>query len=495
MASEILMPRLGWTMEEGTFGQWLKQDGDNVKTGDLLFTVESDKATQEVEAFDQGILRIPPDGPQPGAIIAVGALMAYIVQPGEATPFETAKPATPAAAPAPAQTTQPTPTPQAVAVQTNGASATAHTQSSNSKINISPRARRIAGELGVDWTKLTGSGATGRIIERDIRAAAEKAAAQAATPAPAQEPAQEIKVRATPVATRLAQQAGIDLAELAAQHPGKRIEREDVEAAIAARAPVAPASVTSAPAVPPTTSPPATPSLATPSTGERIPISRIRRIIAQRMAESSQSTAPVTLTTEVDATEFVAFREQLKATFTPRGLPVPSYNDLLIKLTAVALQEHRLLNATWTDNEIVIPAEIHIGLAVDVEEGLLVPVVRDVQAKSVRQIAAETKALVEKAKTRKLSAEELQGGTFTITNLGMYGIDAFTPIINLPQCAILGVGRIAKKPAVYQDQIVPRQMLTLSLTHDHRVVDGAPAARFLNTVREYIETPTLWLVG
>lgn len=494
MASEILMPRLGWTMEEGTFGQWLKQDGDSVKTGDLLFTVESDKATQEVEAFDQGILRIAPDGPQPGAILPVGALMAYIVQPGEAAPFETAKAATPAAAPAPA--TESIATPQAVAVQTNGARAEAPVQSPSAKINISPRARRVAGELGVDWAQLTGSGATGRIIERDIRAAAEKAASQAAAtqaappePAP-QEPAPETKVRATPVAARLAQQAGIDLAELAAQQPGKRIEREDVETAIAARATDAPQPVTPEPAAPP-----ATPPAATPSTGERIPISRIRRIIAQRMAESSQTTAPVTLTTEVDATEFVALREQLKATFTPRGLPVPGYNDLLIKLTAVALQEHRLLNATWTDSEIVIPAEIHIGLAVDVEEGLLVPVVRDVQAKGIRQIAADTKALIEKAKTRKLSAEELQGGTFTISNLGMYGIDAFTPIINLPQCAILGVGRIVKKPAVYQDQVVPRQMMALSLTHDHRVVDGAPAARFLNTLREYIETPTLWLVG
>ncbi|MFN8492421.1 MAG: 2-oxo acid dehydrogenase subunit E2 [Caldilineaceae bacterium] len=493
MASEILMPRLGWTMEEGTFGQWLKQDGASVKTGDLLFTVESDKATQEVEAFDHGILRIPPDGPQPGEILPVGALMAFIVQPGETAPFEAAKPVTPAATPAPA--TESIPTPQAVAVQTNGASAESKIQSPKSKINISPRARRVAGELGVDWTQLPGSGATGRIIERDIRAAAEKAAAeaaaaQAAPPEPApQEPAQETKVRATPVAARLAQQAGIDLVELAAQQPGKRIEREDVEAVIAARATGAPQPVTPEPATPPATPPSA------PVTGERVPVSRIRRIIAQRMAESSQTTAPVTLTTEVDATEFVALREQLKATFTPRGLPVPSYNDLLIKLTAVALQEHRLLNATWTDNEIVIPAEIHIGLAVDVEEGLLVPVVRDVQAKNVRQIAVETKALIEKAKTRKLSAEELQGGTFTITNLGMYGIDAFTPIINLPQCAILGVGRIVKKPAVYQDQIVPRQMMALSLTHDHRVVDGAPAARFLNTVREYIETPTLWLVG
>ncbi len=483
MASEILMPRLGWTMEEGIFGQWLKQDGEPVKSGDLLFTVESDKATQEVEAFDQGILRIPPDGPQPGDVIAVGGLMAYVVQQGEAAPFEAQQQSVPAAAPVVAEAVAASITPAALtsAAATNGQTP----RTGRALPAISPRARRIAAELRVDWHQLTGSGATGRIIERDIRAAA---AQSAATPEPAvQEAGQDGKVRATPVAMRLAQQAGIDLAELAAQKPGKRIEREDVEAAITARTmpvqPVAPA--TPAPAL--------VQAEATP--GTTLPISRMRRIIAQRMVESSQTTAPVTLTTEVDATEFVALREQLKATFVPRNLPVPSYNDLLIKLTAVALREHPALNATWNDNEIVTPAEIHIGLAVDVEEGLLVPIVRDVQNKGIRQIAAETRALIEKAKAKRLGSDELQGGTFTISNLGMYGIDAFTPIINLPQCAILGVGRIVKKPAVYNDQIVPRQMLTLSLTHDHRMVDGAPAARFLNTLREYIETPTLWLVG
>lgn len=479
MASEILMPRLGWTMEEGTFGQWLKQDGETVKAGDLLFTVESDKATQEVEAFDQGILRIPPDGPQPGAIIVVGGLLAYIVQPGEAAPFEQAQQPAQVAVAATAASHAASP---ALPTSGNGQS---KIQNPKSAIHISPRARRIAAELSVEWGNLTGSGATGRIIERDIRAAAAQIAAK---PEPTvEEPAQETKIRATPVATRLAQQAGIELAELAAQKPGKRIEREDVEAAIAARGREAQPAVVPAPAL--------TQLDEAGKAGETIPISRIRRIIAQRMAESSQTTAPVTLTTEVDATEFVALREQLKAAFTPRGLPVPSYNDLLIKLTAVALQEHRLLNATWHENEIVIPAEVHIGLAVDSEEGLLVPVVRNVHDKSVRQIANETKSLIEKAKAHRLSPDELQGGTFTITNLGMYGIDAFTPIINLPQCAILGVGRIVKKPAVYNDQIVPRQLMALSLTHDHRVVDGAPAARFLNTIREYIETPTLWLVG
>ncbi len=212
------------------------------------------------------------------------------------------------------------------------------------------------------------------------------------------------------------------------------------------------------------------------------------------MTESLHTAAPVTLTTEADATELVALREQLKASFAPRNLIVPSYNDLLIKLTAVALQEHPMLNASWRGDEIFIPAHVNMGLAVDAEDGLLVPVVRAVESKSVRQIATELRALVERVQARKITPAEMQDATFTITNLGAYGIDAFTPIISPPQCAILGVGRIVKKPAVFQDVVVPRHRVALSLTFDHRIVDGGPAARFLNTVRTYIEEPALWLV-
>jgi pyruvate dehydrogenase E2 component (dihydrolipoamide acetyltransferase) len=278
----------------------------------------------------------------------------------------------------------------------------------------------------------------------------------------------------------MAEAAGLDLTALAAQRPGQRIQRQDVEAALAAR-----------------DAQPTTPSVTTPpdGEGESIPITRVRHLIAQRMTESLQSSAPVTLTTEADATQLVALREQLKASFGPRNLPVPAYNDLLMKLTAVALQEHRLLNATWRGNEIFIPAHVNIGLAVDTEEGLLVPVVHQVESKSVREIASEARALIERVQQHKITPAEMQGATFTISNLGAYGIDAFTPIINPPQCAILGVGRIMKKAVVVDDAIVARQRVALSLTFDHRIVDGGPAARFLNTVRQYIEETALWLVG
>ena len=465
MSTEIRMPRLGWTMEEGAFGEWLKADGDTIKPGDLLFTVEGDKATQDIEAMDGGILRIDPNGPHGGDMVTVGALLAYLTKPGEAVAF--------------AQSSS-----QSVSQSDSGQSSVTNgaqrphgehqsliTSSSTTAPTISPRARRVAKELGVDWSQLTGSGRTGRIVERDIRAAAAAAASAAAqlpsTPA----------IRATPVAARMAQEAGIDLETLAAQKPGQRIGREDVEAAIAAQQPAV-----AMPAQPPA------------ADAERIPVTRVRQLISGRMAESAHTTAPVTLTTEADATALVALRTQLKATLGPRGLPVPTYNDLLIKLTGVALAEHKLLRAVWQGEELVIAQGIHIGLAVDTEGGLLVPVVRDVQDKSIRQIATATQALIDQAQRRQLSPDALQGGSFTITNLGMYNIDAFTPLINLPQCAILGVGRIVEKPAVYQGQIVPRHQVVLSLTFDHRVVDGAPAARFLDLVRSYVAEPLLWLV-
>ena len=206
-------------------------------------------------------------------------------------------------------------------------------------------------------------------------------------------------------------------------------------------------------------------------------------------------TAPVTLTTEADATELVALRQQLKASYARRGLAIPSYNDIYIKLTAAALQDHPGLNSSWSEEGLILHNDINIGFAVETEKGLLAPVLRDVTAKSLREVAAETTRLIEGAHQERLGLESMQGGTFTITNLGMYGIDAFTPIINLPQAAILGIGRIVCKPAVHEGEVVPRQMVALSLTFDHRVVDGAPAARFLNTVREYVSEPILWLTA
>ena len=459
MAYEVTMPRLGWTMEEGVFGQWLKQDGDEVKAGDLLFTVEGDKATQEVEVFEAGILHLPSTAPSSGDVIPVGSLLAYIVQAGESPPEEDSQSSQMGVQGRQGSMASPIGTAEP-AVQGNPATKTVATDGRGAP-NISPRARRVAGELGVDWIRLSGSGRTGRIVERDVRAAAETMV-------------EPVGVDISPVARRMAAEAGISLEELAATRPGGRIQREDVEAAIVARRHPVPADETAA---------------------RVLPHTRIRQITAQRMAESAHTTAPVTLTTEADATELAALREQLKSSYARRGLAVPSYNDIYIKLAAAALQEHPTLNSSWDDEGLILHGEIHIGFAVETERGLLAPVLRDVPAKSLRVIAAESAGLIKGAQQERLSHEAMQGGTFTITNLGMYGIDAFTPIINLPQAAILGIGRIVCKPAVHDGEVVPRQMVALSLTFDHRVVDGAPAARFLNTIREFVSEPILWLTA
>ena len=452
MPVEVVMPKLGWATEAARLVEWVIGDGDLVEAGDVLFIAEGDKAAQEVEALDSGTLCIAPEGHNFEEQIPVGTVLAYLVQAGETFSLDSVS--------APVLSSASPPEPQAPASAPSPSLGQAGPARRRGKPAISPRAARVASELGVDWTVLQGSGRTGRIVERDVR--------QAAAEAPGAEP-----IKVTPVARRLAEAEQIDLAELAATRQGQRIVREDVEELIAAR---------DAPAL----------SVA----GTPAPTSQIRRIIARRMVESSLATAALTLTTEADASELVAVRERLKATLAPRGLVVPTYNDLMIKLVAVALAEHPQLNAYWGDDTVVAHDAIHIATAVDTEAGLLVPVIRNVPAKGLQQIAAEAQDLAERARSGGLMADALQGGTFTITNLGMYGIDAFTPIINLPgQCAILGVGRIVKKPAAWQDRVALRSMMALSLTFDHRVVDGGPAARFLNTVREYVEEPYLWLTG
>ncbi len=201
--------------------------------------------------------------------------------------------------------------------------------------------------------------------------------------------------------------------------------------------------------------------------------------------------APVTLTTKLDATNLVELRKQFKAA----GDFVPSYTDLLVKLTAIALRQHPMMQAQWRDDGLFVPECIDIALAVDTEAGLLVPVLRGADRLTLREVTAQSRELLEQARAGRLAAEQMRDATFTITNLGGFGIDAFTPILHLPQCAVLGVGRIVREPAVHGDRVVPRDMLTLSLTFDHRVVDGAPAARFLQTLRGCLENLGPWLIS
>jgi pyruvate dehydrogenase E2 component (dihydrolipoamide acetyltransferase) len=406
-------------MEEGTLVEWLKRDGDRVEVGEILFTVESDKALNEVEALDSGILRIPPDSPLPGTIVPIGTLLAYLVGPRELAPFEGEHKVS----------SYEVSIPQ-VKAQGSISMNKKPSQTVSDFPAISPRARRIAKELEVDWSKLKGTGRTGRIVERDVRAVAKSTRARSTPP------------------TQVVSQRVADIS-----------------------------SVT--------------------PTDSAIPVSPVRKIIAERMATSARTTAPVTLTTEVDATELMRLRTQLQNDPTGTTQPIPTYIDLLSKLVAQALIEYPALNARLDGKQIILSGSIHIGIAVDTERGLLVPVLRDVQTKSLRQIAQESAALIACAREGQLPSDELRGSTFTITNLGMYDIDAFTPIINLPECAILGVGRIVPKHVVIDvnaERIAIRQMMFLSLTFDHRLVDGAPAARFLQRIKQFVEQPYLWLI-
>lgn len=336
-----------------------------------------------------------------------------------------------------------------------------------------------AGETVPDEAAVVATAAVGATV----------ASATTAAAAPAKQ-----AYKASPLARKVAEQAGVDLATIVPED-GDKIQRKDVEAAIAARDAAKAAAPVAMPTLAPAPQPavPAASPVTAPRAGKAVPMTQVRRVIAQRMAESSQTTAAVTVVTEADATQLVGFREQAKASLQAAGLPVPSYTDMIVKLTALALQEHPGVNAVLSGDEIVEMREVHIAVAVDTDYGLLVPVIRDVPSKTIQQIAIEARSLAEKARERKVSPDDLQGGTFTITNLGNYGVDAFTPIINLPQCAILGVGRIISKPAEYQGEIALRKLVTLSLTFDHRVVDGGPAARFLNRIRQYVEDPYLWL--
>jgi pyruvate dehydrogenase E2 component (dihydrolipoamide acetyltransferase) len=469
---EVLLPRLGWTMEEGTFVEWLKRDGDVIAPGDVLFTVESDKSLNEVESFDAGVLRIPADSPaQPGARVPVGAVLAYIVG-------ATDDGRLPAAADRPPTTdSRPmTDDRRALSADDGGQRSTV-----GGRPRISPRARRVAQELGVDWSGLQGSGSSGRIVERDVRAAIQPVADSR------QPSADDGRAsNASPLARKRAAELGVDLAALARKLGGKRIAREDVEQA-AAEAQAAARTAVAAASAPAVSAPAA-------AIETRTPLSSMRRVIAERMATSARTVAPVTLTTHVDASELVRLRAQLKA---DAAAQVPSINDLLMRICAQALQEHPALNVRLDGDAIVQHNAVHIGLAVDTDRGLLVAVLREVQDKTLGQIASGTAQLIERARAGRCTPDELRGGTFTITNLGMYEIDAFTPIVNLPECAILGVGRIAPQQIVVDaaaEKTAIRQMVTLSLTFDHRIVDGAPAARFLQRVKRLIEQPYLWLV-
>jgi pyruvate dehydrogenase E2 component (dihydrolipoamide acetyltransferase) len=428
VAIAITVPRLGWSMEEGTFVAWLRRDGDLIKPGEFLFSLESEKATEEIETLDGGILCIPPDAPKPGDKVQVGQLLGYLLAEGENAPVTRKE--------------------QATAAATVEAAPPA-----------SPSVRRLAQGLAVDIAQVSGSGTAGRITEDDVRRRSQPAAASSG-PGFSGRP----KLAISPRARRAARALGVDWSRLHGSGRSGRIRERDVQAAAAMGK----------------------------AGGRLLPLTTIRRTIAARMVAGVTQAAPVTLTTRVDATNLVNLRHQFKTAAAPDG--VPSYTDLMVKLAAAALTQHPLLQAQWRDDGLFIPDRIDIAIAVQTDTGLLVPVVRQADQRTLRQVAAQTRGLITLARAGRLGTDQMRDATFTITNLGAFGIDAFTPIIHLPQSSVLGVGRIAREPAVLDDRIVPRDTVTLSLTFDHRILDGAPAAAFLATLRGCVEQPAPWLM-
>jgi len=467
MANDIRIPRLGWSMEEGTFVRWLKAQGDRVKPSEPLFELEGEKSVEPVESIDGGILHVPAGAPGEGAVVKVGTLIGWLLADGEAPPVY-APEATPAPAAAPAASLgQPSPA-AAYAAQTPSSPLTPPAPRPTGPVGgpTSPTIRRLARELGVDVATVAGSGRAGRIMADDVFHVA--VASVVMGPAGAAHGRRVSTPRARATGARL----GVDWALLPGSGRGGRVREADVLGAAARLAPAA----------------------ERPAPSRLAGLPKRRRTIAERMLASQAENAPVTLHTRADVTALAALRSRLKFAGT---LPVPAYTDLLGKLVADVLRRHSSLAGCWdASGALVLPeaSDLHIGIAVDTEAGLLVPVVRDVARRSLAEITTESRALIDKARTGKLPSADMEGGVFTITNLGGFGIDEFTPIINGPQTAILGVGAIRREPVVVTDSsgadsIAIRDLMTLSLTFDHCRVDGGPAARFLDDLRRAIESP------
>lgn len=457
---QLVMPKLGLTMTQATLTRWLKAEGETVRQGEIIFEFESEKATMEYEAPESGHLArilIPA-----GETVLCGTPVATLET---AAAVHDSAPAAPEPLPRPGAARdaqgEHSATPLAVAAQGDRAETAATAYSL-----ATPAAKRRARELGVDLRQVNGRGPEGRVQLADVEAAAVETLKVFET-------FRVLEIDATPIAHKLAADLGVDLGRVQGGGPGGRIRREDVLAA-------ARSSLTSAP-----TQPVAGVDRPTYASAERL--QGVRAVIARRMTESAFTAPHVTLHTEAGATALVEARRQINEEVAD-GLKV-SYNALLVALAARALREHPALNACLVEDEIRVYEAVNVALAVDTERGLLVPVIRDADRLDLVTIQRTGDKLIQRALAGRSLPDDLAGGTFTLTNLGMYEIDGFTPIINQPQAAILGVGRIASKAVDVGGEIKLRQMMTLSLSFDHRIVDGAGAARFLQRVKQLIERP------
>ena len=434
MLQEVLLPKLGQTMEEATIERWIKNEGDTVKRGDVLLEITTDKATLEVESFVDGkLLKILG---KDGDVLPVNAVLAYVGEDGDEIPA--AAPAAPKAAPAakPAGDVpdQAEPAPAAAAPASQAAPAARPA----GRIFASPRARALAKAKEAPLEAIRGTGPNGRIVEKDVKAWLERGSS----------------VSATPTARRIAAQSAVDITTIAGSGPGGRTVKQDVLGA----APCAPAA------------------------GEKP--SAMRRIVAERMSLSKRESPHFYLDFNVDMTVTVAYRTALNS---GRERKI-SFNDILAKGCAACIKAVPQINTVWADGQVVRKSDINISLAIALDEGLMVPVVRNVDRKSLDDISADTRDLIEKARSKRLLPEECEGGSMTISNMGMFGVNSFYPVINPGESCIIGVGAIVDTPVVRGGGICVRKMMNLSMSCDHRVVDGAVAAKFVSLLKNYLET-------
>lgn len=425
MLTEIILPQLGDTMDQATITRWFKREGDAVKKGEPLFEVLTDKANIEVEATTTGFLRRVLRSEN--ATVPVGQVIAYMTTQAD-------EPLAPGAETVPPATTVSSPTPPSSPGTPPAVTGAQDYESVRRKPFVSPRARRVAKEYGVDVAQLVPTSKTGRVMEADVRKFLAQVAVASAPPS-------------MPIAARPPDSQGV------VAPPGKQ---EDAPGSKGVQR-----------------------------------IEGVRKVIFDRMGASAREIARVTLTTEADATGLVELRDQLN---TRQSETRFSFTDFFVLLVARALLKYPYMNATLHGDAVHQHAFVNLGVAADTERGLLVPVVREAHRKGLGEIYAEVRRLSDAARAGKIAPDDLRGGTFTITNLGAQEIDAFTPIVNQPEIAILGIGRISQKPAAHQGQLALRWMVSLSLSFDHRVVDGAPAGKFLRHVKHLIETPGLVLI-
>jgi pyruvate dehydrogenase E2 component (dihydrolipoamide acetyltransferase) len=427
--TDVLMPRLSDSMQEGTILTWLAADGDDIVEGQELVEVETDKATMTQLSEASGVLSIVV---AEGTTVAVGEVIARLepvdsrTSAGEQATTGEDDDAQRSAEPEPEPVSPPTPTPGG-----NGNAA-----ANGTSVPATPMARRIAGAHGIDLASLAGSGPRGRVVRADVIAAAGLGEAAPAGAASVRDPAPA-----------------------------------------AAAPPTPPASLAPAP---------------TAGRGgtQRVALSRLQQLVARRMAEAKATIPEFQVQTEVEMTAAVAFRAQLKELAASQGLPAPSLNDLIVKACAVALGRHPRANGSYADGAFELHDRVNVGVAVAAEDALVVPVIHDADSKTLGQIASESRGLAESVRAGTITPPELSGATFTVSNLGMYGMTAITPVINPPQAAILGVGAIRDVLARDGDgAIVDRKLLSLTLSCDHRILYGADAAKFLAAIKQLLESP------